>query len=292
MSEHTFANYSPVEHGLDGIYRIGATEEHPDGVAHEMATAFGYNLDVPDDGFVDAIGSANELERNIAAVQEALGTDDDAVTLTRGWAARSGLLVPVARTFATAEAIGQGSISRAVVTGGVRNWMVRRAERLEELAQEHEVKGVLLAAGSRPMKTSEGPDAEEGMTEATYMRDVIAPRLGKLGVPTDVLCIDSGKGSDVMLATALALRDRVDLEQDRIAVVSNAGAWVQNAGQLRRGIQSVTAGRFDASGEQLVVVSDRFELGNGTEPTTTHQNPLSATGQIARNLREFAMHAA
>lgn len=292
MPELTFANYNPSRHGLDGIYRIGADEEHPDGVAQEMATAFGYELTIPDDGFVDAVGSAKELQSNIAVVQEALRTHEDAVTLTRGWATRSGLLVPVARTFATAEAIGQDPISRVVVTGGMRNWMERRAGRLVELAQKQEVGGVLLAAGNRQMKPSEGPGVLEGMTEATYMRDVIAPRLGKLGVPMEVLCVDSGKGSDVMMVAAYRLRELVDLEKDRIAVASNAGAWVQNAGQLRRAVRELTEGKFDASGEQLVVVSDPFELGNGTEPAATHQNPFSATGQIARNMREFVLHAA
>lgn len=293
MAAPTFETFSPIQPGPYTVYDIGATEAHPQGVAQEMAAAFGHELTPQPNtdnlgGLISKVGPAKELQANIAGVQEALGTDDDAVTIARGWAERSGLLVPVERLYATAER-AEGAITLAVVTGGVRNWMSRRADRVATLAQARPLEGVLLAAGNRVMKPTEGPDVEEGMTEADYMHDVVAPQLGELGISTEVLRVDSGVGDEVMRAAVAKTSDLVGLGAERIAVVSNAGAWVQNGGQYRRAAMEVAQG-FDVWNDQFEVISDGFPLGTGIEPTATHQNPFSAAGQIARNLREFTQH--
>jgi hypothetical protein len=294
----TFANYRLDQDGVESIYAIGAGAGQRDGVIEEMAAAFGHELtDTPTvenlGGLIGRVGPAKELQENIGQVQEALGTGASAVTIASDWAERSGLLVPVNRSYVTGETI-EDPIDLAVMTGGVRNWMARRLERFEELHRESPVEAVLLIAGNRPMKPTEGPDVEEGMVESDYMRDVVSKRLIKLGVLTGIADVDSGVGEEVMergLEKGKALK-LVDMLAGRMAVISNAGAWVQNAGQVRRAAKEVLQPQFDDDGRQLVVVSDAFPLGTGVEPTATHQNPFSAAGQIVRNAQELARHAA
>ncbi|HUD81228.1 MAG TPA: hypothetical protein VMR08_01180 [Patescibacteria group bacterium] len=292
MSERlTFENFSPVGHGLDNIYQIGVNDEHPSGVGQEMAAAFNYDLTPRPDvdnlgGLISEVGRNKELQKNIAVAQSVLGPE--AVTTARDWAERSGLLLPVERIFTTAEQ-ADGDIDLAIITGGVRNWMARRANRLAELIPLRRVGGVLLAAGNRIMSPVEGPDVEEGMTEADYMSTVIAPKLGELGIRAELLRVETGVGDEVMSRVAIKSYDLVN-SSAHIAVVSNAGNWVQNAGQYLRAVKKAHP-EFDTQNDQLEAVSDSFPLGTGVEPAASHQNPLSAIGQIARNLQEFARHA-
>jgi hypothetical protein len=209
---------------------------------------------------------------------------------------RSGLLTPVQRSYVKDEAFRE-PVDVAIITGGVRNWMHRRAVRLVELNEDVGVTQALLVAGNRPMKTSEGPDVEEGMTEADYMRQVILSNLaaGARGIPTSLVRADTGVGDEVMGkgAEVIAKQYLGNVKTDRLAVVSNAGAWVQNAGQFRRAIKEwVPNPSFDLEGDQFVAASDGFQLGTGAEPTSTHQNPFSATGQIVRNAQELVRNIA
>lgn len=298
----TFASYRIDQDGLDGIYKIGADKERPTGVIPEMAAAFGHELDstpsVDNLGeLIGRVGPAKELQKNIGLVQEVLGTDKDAVSIARGWAERSGLLLPVQRYYITAESAKE-PIDLAIITGGVRNWMQRRASRLIEFDNEVEIKRALLIAGNRPMRTAEGEDVEEGMTEADYMGEVIMRKVeadGR-GMAATLVAVDSGVGDRVMHkgVAEIIKQDLVDLGSECLAVVSNAGAWVQNTGQFKRAIGSVLTSSFafDRRSDQLVAVSDGFPLGTGTEPAATHQNPFTAAGQIARNAQELARHCA
>ena len=295
----TFDTYALDRDGQNGIYAIGA-EDGRGGVVEEIATAFEHDLskrpDVENMGeLIGKVGPAKELQENIERVQEALGTDEDAVAIARGWVERSGLLVPVQRSYVTAEK-AEEPIDLAVITGGVRNWIHRRAVRLVELEEEVGVMNTLVVAGNRVMKTGEGPDVKEGMTEADYMREVILPNLnaGERGSPATLVEADTGTGDEVMMAGVEAILEQelVDLESGRIAVVSNAGAWVQNAGQFRRAVKAAVDITFDHAGDRLVAVSDGFQLGTGAEPTSTHQNPFSASGQILRNAQELTRQAA
>ena len=290
MSESlTFANFSPLRDGASGIYDIGKTTEGS-GVIPEMAKAFGHELtELPTADnlgkLIAAVGPAKELQQNIDGVQEVLGTSQDAIGIARDWVERSGLLVPVERTFAGADTTPRVQYDLSIITGGVRNWMHRRAELLEQIPSWH----VLLIAGNRPMKPAEGPDVEEGMTEQDYMREVIAPRMIGKGMLTDLVEVASSVGNEVMAEGARSIADIVNMQDETVSVIvaSNAGAWVQNVGQVRRAIRAINPD-FDAQGDQLSVASDSFALGTGTEPTATHQNPFSALGQIARNAQELA----
>lgn len=296
----TFANYALDRDGWNSIYAIGADPETQQGVVQEIASAFEYELG--DKPSVEKLGEllkqgapAKELQENIGRIQEALGTDKDAVGIARGWVERSGLLVPVQRSYVTAEATTD-PVDLAVISGGVRNWIQRRAGRLVELNAESGVKHALLVAGNRVMKPGEGPDVEEGMTEADYMESVILPNLtaGERGIPTTFVAVDSDVGDEVMQRGVQSITESglADLGTERVAVVSNAGAWVQNTGQFRRAVMSLIDMTYDYEGGRLVAVSDDFKLGTGAEPTSTHQNPFSAAGQIIRNSQELARHAA
>lgn len=288
----TFVNYTPLRDSMESIYDIGKTTGSS-GVIPEMAKAFGYELsDLPNTDnlgeLIAAVGPAKELQQNIDGVREALGTSQDAVEIARDWVERSGLLVPVERTFASGDTAPRVRYDLSIVTGGVRNWMHRRVDLLEQISSERAV----LIAGNRTMKPAEGPDVDEGMTEQDYMREVIAPRLIGRGVLTDLVEVGSTVGNEVMSEGARKVADMVDLqdETNSVIVASNAGAWVQNAGQMRRALQTVHPA-FDRRGDQLSVASDAFALGTGTEPTSTHQNPFSALGQIARNAQELVKHS-
>lgn len=281
----TFTGFSPASASREAIYEIGSLDGGP-GVVREIADAYDYTLsEVPDEvnlgGLIKVVGPAKTLQDNIASVQDKLGTDKNALELARSWAVRSGLLVPVSRDFLTGAPI-QDEHDSVVLTGGVRNWMERRAERLALLVKEgHRIGRVALVGGNRVMRTSEGLGVEEGMTEADYLAARIAPRLVAIGLEHEVYPVESAKGDDVMAVALTALEGSANP-----LFVANAGYWVQGAGQLLRAMQGGGIGRG------LDVVSDSFLLGKtGEEPTSTHQNPFSALGQILRNLQELTRHA-
>jgi len=289
----TFAEYSPMTHGPEGIYRIGATAASQQGVIQEMARAFDHELsptpDVDNLGqLIAKVGQAKELQENIGRVQEVLGTNEDAVSMARDWVERSGMLVPVERTFAEGNDRVHIQYGLGIITGGIRNWMNRRAEIALSQLPSHDV---WFVAGNRSMKSVEGPDVEDGMSEAEYLREAILPKFEGTGIKTALVEVDSAVGDEVMSAGAEKIAAYSDLtnEDVSIVVVSNAGAWVQNTGQFRRALRNIQP-EFDSNGNQLSVISDAFPLGTGVEPTITHQNPFSALGQIARNAQEFTRH--
>ena len=285
----TFANFNLSE----SVYDIG------DGVLREMADATGHELAPAPDvdnlgGLIGAIGPAKELQANISHVQEILGTDQTALNLARGWVTRTGLLTPVERHFPDDRfEVHTSGIKVAIITGGVRNWMARRELRLAQLSgSQRFIPTTLLVAGNRVLKSVEGPDVTDGMTEADYLESIVKPRLNNLGLASEVVRVDSEVGNDVMRAAAEAAARAYDFDNvgNGVAIVSNAGAWVQNAGQFRRALREIVPS-FDETPGQLLVVSDGFKLGEtGAEPTSTHQNPFTALGQIARNAQELAHH--
>ena len=120
------------------------------------------------------------------------------------------------------------------------------------------------------------------------MGDIIKPKLGKAGViVSSVIGADSGVGDDVAEAF---VEYGISSKARNVLVVSNAGAWVQNAGQIKRAMMRRLQLDEELPDNELFVISDEFPLGTGVEPAATHQNPLSALGQIARNAQEFVRH--
>lgn len=291
----TFENFAVAR---DSVYQIGATgangADGTGGVIQDMAQAFGYQLsDRPDvdnlRGFITAIGPGKELRDNLPLVQERLGTEADAMSLARGWVERSGLLAPVQRGFLDPETqVGQ-DIGCMLITGGVRNWMQRRAARAISFAGEGSGTEAILVAGSRPMKPAEGPDVIDGMTEAVYADRVLKPLLQDVDISVQIVAVVGSKGSEVAAAAAAAVAPYAH-EGRPIAVIGNAGNWPQNAGSVRRALRSALPS-FDDDGSQLMVISDGFPLGEtGVEPPATHQHPLTALGIIARNAQELVRH--
>ncbi|HUS25811.1 MAG TPA: hypothetical protein VMY99_00490 [Nevskiaceae bacterium] len=285
----TFAN---LEIGRNSIYEIGAIGGHA-GVLPEIAQSFGYDPFTHPVDLVSAVAPHDSLRHNIDFAKERLGPDG--LSLARGWAERSGLLVPVARSFMPPEEAIPQSVDLAIITGGVRNWMERRQKRLQELhAAGTTIKAVLLAGSDcRTMNQAEGPDVQEDMTEASYLEKVIAPALTGIVADEDkvkVVRVPGLTGDEV----ARRLERHISDEQlnGYILVTANAGNWPQNTGQVRRGIRA-TVPEFDTEHGRLVVVSDGFALGEtGNEPPITHQNPLSAVGMILRNVLELDRHRA
>lgn len=273
----TFESFNPRQ---DSVYDIGG------GVVPEMAEVFGHDLspkpDVENLGeLIGKIGPAKTLQDNIGQVQEVLGTGDSAVEIAAGWVERSGLLTPVERHYMHENIEVPEAFDAAIITGGVRNWMVRRANVLQEAFEAgKQANEILLVGGNRVMNTSEGDDVAEGMTEADYLEAIVKPMLSGLGSAAlvEVVSVDSNVGDEVMQAAA----DATDAQ--KILVASNAGAWVQNAGQFRRAM-------LKRNGMVAVYAkSDSFPVALHGEPPKTHQNPFTALGQIARNAQELTRH--
>lgn len=146
-----------------------------------MATAFSYGLnDLSVEslgGLIRVVGPAKLLQENIAGVQAALGTTEDAVSLAKDWVNRSGLLLPVDRSFVNPNVVIGSELGTAVITGGVRNWMMRRSLLLESIVLAAGAPArALLVAGNRIMGASEGDDVEGGMKESDYMNQVYPPQ--------------------------------------------------------------------------------------------------------------------
>lgn len=282
-AEVNFANFNPAEHS---VYEIGGD------VIPQIAEVFGHNLTTePDEDnlgqLIGAVGPKKELQENIDKAVGRIGDSDDATELARSWVEKSGLLLPVERSFTDPDLDMPIGFESVIITGGVANWMHRRAEKINDYVDSSRVmfEGVTLVAGFRPMKEAERADVIDGYTEADYMEEVIAKKLVSSGIAVkNVINVDSQVGDDVAEA---AVEYGMTKDTKNVLVVSNAGAWVQNAGQIGRAMKRRLQLHENIADDQLFVVSDGFPLGTGEEPTSTHQNPFSALGQIARNAQEL-----
>lgn len=292
------------------IYDIGA-EKGGTGVIQEIAAAFNkYELTPEPDvdnlgGLIGKVGPAKELQQNIGRVQDVLGTDEDAFGIARDWVKRSGLLLPVARGYLDPDEVMTSNQRMIFMSDGVRNWMQRRADTLVK-ANFSKPDTVILGAGTRIMSTSEGPDVQEGMTAATYMEKVIKPRIAATGLRTELVVTPSEQGGEVMDAMAFRAYELLendpqyaDADMDNLPdmiMVSNAGAWAQNAGQLHRALsRGLYANHvdfeFDGLADTFFVAAEGIELGKtGKESKETHQNPLTALGIILRGAQEMLRH--
>lgn len=269
--------FGEISFGIDGPSIVAGTDGP---LVDEMAAVFAaettkdyeWNVDSLGD-LIGAVGPAKTLQDNIPALAEQLGMDGKELAIQ--WVEDSGLLEPVYRNFSNPEAAVPTTYDVAVITGGVRNWMQRRSVVLAETLEQTgtNVDTVLLAAGNRLMGPQEGDDLEEGDTEASYMKRVIAPQLEAAGLQVELLTPDTKDGNEL----AAQIAERIAGKQALLAC--NAGNWIQNGGQIAR-----------ASGEpqNLTVVSDAFPVAKNNETPAVAQNPLTAVGIMARNLQEIA----
>lgn len=297
----TFASFSPAVHSREDIYRIGATADQP-GVIPQLARLFKYELaEIPNvenlGGLIHETGQFKELQQNLPRLREVLGADQNAIAAARDLTVRSGALIPVERFYGSAviEIEPKTVIKKAVMTGGIRNYIgLRRPMLMAYLAGKYEIESAVLIGGERKMKSKEGKDVIEGMTEAEYLDEVTKHQLYNVGIDAEVLSVSSEVGDKIMAMGAKHIAETVDLNDPNciIALISNGGSWVQNGGQMLRGLQTASINSsFNADHRNFIVVSDRFKLGEtGTEPTITHQNPFTVQPQSVRNAQELARH--
>jgi len=238
----------------------------------------GWNIDSLGE-LIGAIGKDKDLQNNIPEV-EALMPGADGKEIAISFVEQSGLLEPVRRNFYNPQMEMPSEFDSGLVTGGVRNWMMRRANQLIKEITENQVNlsQVVLASGQRPMGTKEGPDVIEGDTESSYMERVIKPKFDELGVDVKIVAPETKDGNELAQEIANSLAG-----SESILLACNAGNWVQNGGQIARAVGPERANSIYVSG-------DEFPVAKHNEPPATHQNPLTALGVIARNLQEFKRH--
>lgn len=275
------ADFSNYELG-DNVYELA------NGLLPEIAEAANFDLgEVPSElalrGLIGRLGPAKELQRNIAGVKDFLGENADGQAAD--WVERSGVLIPVERPFASPGLIPD-SIDAIVWSGGVANWMLRRAS-LTERFDSTKTGKVVLALGTREMSSAEHPNLARHFArtkgfmprEADFANQYIVPRLESAGFTTKVVITDSKSGDTVL---DQAFTEIPELQDGTMLVVGNAPNVIQAAGQIRLAAQRASY-LFDSNGVQLFMASDTIPVARKGEGTATHQNPFSALGQIARN---------
>jgi len=281
-----FGNYDLRNMPENGVFGLS------DDLLKDMAEGFGYegfqHLEQPTEAslreFVGVAGKAKTLQDNIARTEEQLGVRGNANEMAIGWVKRAGIMVPMDRSFVHPEVSTPKQLDMALITGGVARWVLRRADRLIALKESGvDIGRVVLAAGKRDMGAAEhdlvaGWPFRGTPTEQNFMRKIVADKLEVAGIAADVLAIDSQKGDEVMAEVV----DRTGLTGKRTVVVGNTPNGVQNAGALRAAAREADP-TYDLRGNQLYVVTDKFPLAEQGQPPATHQNPLTALGQIARN---------
>lgn len=271
-----FAEFDITQHTIDQIAGINGP------IVDELAVAFG--VEKPRTGWdvtslkelITIIGPAKTLQDNIPAIEALLPEADDK-QIAIEWIEQSGLLDAVFRNFDSPEQMLPRNFDTAVITGGVRNWMMRRAQVLIDTIQNGTtVSEIKLVAGTRQMRTAEGDDVIEGDTEASYMQRVIKPLLeAEVECRVAVVSTDTDKGNEIAEVVANETQDAAS-----VLVACNAGNWIQNGGQIRRAIGD----------DRVFVVSNPFPIAKNNEPPALGQNYLTALGIIARNLQELARH--
>ncbi|MCU0667320.1 MAG: hypothetical protein MUF85_01760 [Patescibacteria group bacterium] len=222
---------------------------------------------------IQASGRSKVFTDNLPRLEEAF-TGKDGVQIAIEWVEKSGLLTPVYRNFENPQLEIPKRYDHVLITGGVRNWMVRRAVQLIKIKIEGSpIEHVNLASGNRIMKQTEGDDVLPGDTESSYMERVIMPLLEAEGINCKTIFRDTESGSE--LADAIVRQ----LGPGNLLIICNAGNWIKNGGQIRRADKSQQL--------KIFVVSDSIPLAKNGEPPETHQNPLTAINQLARNLQEL-----
>lgn len=233
-------------------------------------------------GFIGALGPEKELQRNIEGVEQRLGSA--ATETVANWIDRSGIMNPLARTFAKNEQL-EGDIQNLVIPGGVARWMLRRAS-VAETIDPFKVQRVFLLGSNRIMSLKEHQivkttvDKGEEITEFNFAEEIIRPRLEAAGFKRFRQLIQESDKADDVLGKLFSVYFHV-LGAD-VTLVSNAPNAIQAAGQFRHVARQFNPG-FDENGNQLSVVSDWFPLARNGEGAATHQNPFTALGQLAQN---------
>jgi hypothetical protein len=313
-----FSNYDlrEIQERPMALYELG------DGLLPEMAQVTGFDLAAEPDKqnlyeFAGHIGKEKTLQDNIPRMRELLSGVDSPTTVAADWVERSGVLEPVRRSFVRPEATFPETFGIAAITGNVANWTLRRLAMLERFAPGA-IEGVVLAGGSRVMKSDEHVLVDEVRDRAmgeydSSMGDSEDPvgdsyELAQ-GKPTEYDFLKHYVHRRLLIAgfdarrirTVMATSDNGDkvlddmFEEGRIGnntilVPVNAPNSVQAAGQLRQAARRYMPG-FDDDGDKIFMVSDSYPLARKGQHKSTHQDPFSALGQIARNAQQLLINA-
>ena len=117
-------------------------------------------------------------------------------------------------------------------------------------------------------------------TERDFAEAYILPALETAGFHGVELLRAHGSSGDEVCDFAFEWRPW--LLDGTILTIGNAPNTIQGAGQLRDAARRARSS-FDENGGQLFMMGDSFPVARHGEDKSTHQNPLSGIGQIARN---------
>lgn len=292
MPSPNFSNYNldSVSVSERGVYGLA------DGLLPEMAAATGFDMGTtPSEEelrrFIGHIGPKKTLQDNIEQARELLGTNGDAVQIAADWVERSGVMMPYRSSFrdpSHADALSEVVVDTAVWNSCVGRWNERRAQALLKETQFNQIGKVVILAGTRQMGESEHDEvariaSREGElpTETQFTKDYIAPWLQRFGIETNVIAVESTDGDEIFRQGLGIARFVLD---GTVLAVGNAPATIQVTGQLRYNARKIVPS-FDDSNrvEQLFMLGDTIPVARQGESPKTHQNPLTALGQIARD---------
>jgi hypothetical protein len=291
MADYENYNLLNLRNSPAGVYDLSG------GLLRDMAESTGYELTPQPDtqnlsDFIGYIGPRRTLQDNIELARERMSATDDAddVSIAADWVERSGSLNALERNFTTeGKDFPIEGFGVALFNTAVGRWQERRANKIIELkGRGVKIGHVVILAGTREMGEGEHPQvaeiaAQDGVlpTEHRFASTYIADLLKNSGLPTYVTKVDNKDGDTVIregMAQHLWVRDW------NILAVGNAPSALQVAGQFRKAARSLGfGGGFDDFGSQLFVAGDSIEVARHGEAASTHQNPFTALGQIARN---------
>lgn len=234
--------------------------------------------------FVGATGPDKELQKNIGELTDALG--DDAVEVTAGWIeTESGMMIPADRYFARPKSAPK-KVDKGVFGGGVFRWPLRRTVLGMSLDPEMFEDGLTLYGSTRLVKPGEHQLARRFerihghmATENDIMKEYMKPMLELAGHKVDVVEPETANGDK---ALDYLFGKNPGLLGKSILMLTNTPNSIQAAGQLRLAALRADI-RFDSNGDQLSMKGDGAPVARHGEKPDTHQNSISAVGQLARN---------
>ena len=293
MSDFESYDLADISRNPNRLYELS------DGLVPEMAQALGFELsETPDvdnlKAFIGYISPEKTLQDNVALTRERLAkiSDVDAVTTTANWVERSGSLNVISRSFVyPAGDLTRIGFGAAIFNTGVARWQERRAKELIALKERGVRFGeVIIFAGNRKMGETEHSEVEaiakrtgELPTESDFASSYIKDMLTAKDIKTDVVAVDSSNADEIIREGILRKGYLYDLA---ILAIGNAPSTIQVAAQYRKAARSIEVDegfRFDEVGNQLYMAGDSIPVARHGENPATHQNPISALGQIARN---------
>ncbi len=292
------ANLAEVDFSNFELYELSQephwAHEIADGVVTEMAEVFGVQLSQTPTSeelgqLVGAVGTSKVLQENIGQVQDALGTDDNALEIAADWAERSGVQKPLDRSLWTPSCRAMW-VDLQVISGAVANWQDRTATLLETTQYSEKV---AIPVGNRLMDTKTElvnpnivafKEANNRLpTESMYAEDVIKPRLERAGFEVLISPYDTKNGDEI---AGSFVRDFPDLYTvgENLTFVRVANAGIQLAVQFRKEIKDIKSNFDSNDNPQLFVLTDTFPVARTEEQAkdpVNFQNPMTAIRQAA-----------